>query len=348
MKTFAELNNAFATANTISLRLGEVVIDHTYQMREQMNHDVIDNYVDALDALPPINIIEVRGRKILVDGFHRYFAFERAEREELPALLIEGTEQDAMVYAMAANFEHLKSGSKPNGSDQKRAILKLLPMAVEMAGYNSAKIKSSLKDLGIITSNKTFAKWTEEARREVDLKALRLAKQLRTEMSVRSITEKLGIHRDALTRLFSMDEECADSLRKQSAHPASVVDSTPIEEGNLYDEEGCPFDEDELEEVTIVNPADAKSKALSDLEKGLTKDIAASVTPIESKLEQQPKVGHNTHTGTSSVRTLQEFAFAWKHAKEDIASFLDAETDQSEDVINAILEAAEFINNTRI
>jgi hypothetical protein len=346
MRNFAELNTAFNMATPTALRMGELVVHPSYQMREKINHDVIENYVDALDALPPVNVIEAEGRKILVDGFHRYFAFERAKREELPVLLIEGTEQDAKIYAMAANFKHLKAGSKPNNGEQKRAILKLLPLAVVMAGYNSSKITSSLKALGITTSHTTLNKWTAEAREEVDMKALRLAKELRTEMSARALAKKMNISRKLLTRLFSIEDKWFQLQHGKNDHLQSVITSTPIEEGDIKLDDAFTFEDDELEEMTVVNPADAKAKTLNALVEALPKDKAAFVSLVKPENKIKTTEQLQEQDSPPLIQALQKLAFSWKHVgKEDIKSFLNSGTEESEKAVKAILEAAEFIRN---
>lgn len=348
MNTIAQLNNAFNSTTTVALNIGELTVDPIYQMREKMNHDVIENYVEALDSLPPINVIEVRGRKILVDGFHRYFAFERAEREEIPALIISGTEQDATVFAMSANFSHLKSGSKPSKGDQQRAILKLLPMAIEMSGYNSSAIKKNLKLLGAIASSRTLDYVTEEARSDLHQKAKSEALRLRTELSLRDLAAHLGMHHSKVSNLIKEAvEERAESANAQNAHPASIVEATPIEDTeSFFDEEACPFDADELAPMPVINPADAKSKALSQLEEGLSKDAAALTSSVKFDNGTTLSGSANKESSTALIRALEELTSAWKHSdKEDIASFLNAETTQLKETINTLLEVTELISN---
>ena len=53
-------------------------------------------------------------------------------------------------------------------------------------------------------------------------------------------------------------------------HPESVINSIPIVDEE-YNDDLCPFDEDNFEEVVAINPAEAKSKTLRTLEEGLTK-----------------------------------------------------------------------------
>lgn len=172
---------------------------------------------------------------------------------------------------MAANFEHLKSGSKPNKGDQQRAIRKVLPLAVEMSGFNSSAIKQNLKLLGIVAAQATIATATAEAREELDQKAMSEAMRLRTEMSLRELAAHLGMHHTKVSNLINRALE-QDDWRKcpvgQNAHPAptiqETVDSTPIEDCPFDADEFLGFDEDELEEVPLFNPAEAKSRALAD------------------------------------------------------------------------------------
>tara|TARA_R110001606_G_scaffold388303_2_gene553500 strand:+ start:3037 stop:4086 length:1050 start_codon:yes stop_codon:yes gene_type:complete len=349
MKTFEQMNNSFSNVAPTTLRRGELTVDPTYQMREKMNHEVIAQYVDVIDSLPPVNVIEVGHRKILVDGFHRYFTFERAERDEIPVLIIAGTEEDAITYAMAANFSHLSAGTKPNLDDQRRAIIKVLPRAIEKVGYSSASLVPLLKSLGLTASATTLTVHTREAREEIDAKTTRTILELRTELSITAIGETLDINRKRIQRLLDVHLEMSQTTDAVSDNSEEILKDTPIESCPFDADEFLGFDEEELGEVNIVNPADAKSKSLESLESGIEKDKVSYMSPVESMIETKPSSKSHESTQTDLIMRLQEFAISWKHSdKGDISDFLDSESEQAEDAITAILEAAELINNTRI
>lgn len=93
------------------------------------------------------------------------------------------------------------------------------------------------------------------------MEAAKEAKRLRTEMSARALADKLGVTRATLSLLFTLSEEWHNSTMAQMNHPESVINSIPIVDEE-YNDDLCPFDEDNFEEVVAVNPAEAKSKTL--------------------------------------------------------------------------------------
>lgn len=107
------------------VNLDRIVLDAGTQMREQVNEAVIADYVEALDALPPITVMRVgKSRLVLVDGFHRFYAHKRAGRDSIEIEIVEGsTIAEAQFAAARSNARH---GLRRTNADKRLAVVAVL------------------------------------------------------------------------------------------------------------------------------------------------------------------------------------------------------------------------------
>lgn len=101
------------------LPLKSIRTDLGTQMRLETNEKVVEEYRVFLDDLPPVTVFLIDGEYVLVDGFHRYAAFERNGRDTIPCEIKEGTLDDAMEYACCANKAH---GLRRDDDDKRKAV----------------------------------------------------------------------------------------------------------------------------------------------------------------------------------------------------------------------------------
>lgn len=72
---------------------------------------------------PPLEIIQVEERLLLVSGFTRYRAAVAAGRKKAPANVVRGTWMDAVSLACGENAEH---GFRRTAADKRRAIMRAI------------------------------------------------------------------------------------------------------------------------------------------------------------------------------------------------------------------------------
>lgn len=140
--------------------------DTKFQARVvQLDMDHVKKLGDALQHtsdLYPITVFEVedgRGvRHILADGFHRHEAYRRAHRDAIPAVVIKGTEHDALSFAAMCNRELCLPR---NQEDLQKALLMLLS---DKVWFNRADAWIA-DHVGVVTStvSKYRAKFCEES-----------------------------------------------------------------------------------------------------------------------------------------------------------------------------------------
>jgi ParB-like chromosome segregation protein Spo0J len=114
-------------SDIIETPIGDLIADERCQARETMNWDAVGDYRAAYEAgksLPPLEVFGVKGKLIIVDGFHRYEAAIRAGVATLPVTIVgEGAMGDAVWEALSKNHRH---GVRRTQADKRKAARKAL------------------------------------------------------------------------------------------------------------------------------------------------------------------------------------------------------------------------------
>jgi ParB-like chromosome segregation protein Spo0J len=111
----------------VNLKLSDIRRDNSAQPRAMLNTDHIKDLADALEdggELTPVDVFYDGFSYWLADGFHRWSAYHRAKREEIPVTVHEGDLRAAILYGITANNQH---GVLKLTREEKRAsVVKLL------------------------------------------------------------------------------------------------------------------------------------------------------------------------------------------------------------------------------
>lgn len=117
-----------------TIEIDSVVIDAGTQMRNRICEETVQRYVDTLENLPPVHVVSVGRRFVLVDGFHRYYASNIRGCKTIQALVVkEGTLQDAQLVAACANQTHGLPRTNEDKRNAVRCAIKLMPEASDRA-----------------------------------------------------------------------------------------------------------------------------------------------------------------------------------------------------------------------
>src|SRR3990170_5015758 len=103
----------------MKIALAEITLDPAVNIREQLDEETIQWYMEVFDQLPPVIVYRWNGQTLLADGFHRYAAAERLGKREIAVEIMEGSQDDAWVFAATANFRH---GRNLSTLERDRAI----------------------------------------------------------------------------------------------------------------------------------------------------------------------------------------------------------------------------------
>jgi len=101
------------------LPLHELVLDPNLNLRDRLDQDTVERYVDAWLRLPPVVVYDVEGRWLLADGFHRHAAAVTLGKRTIPAEIRSGTFAEALDFVAGANLFH---GLPLTRLERRRAI----------------------------------------------------------------------------------------------------------------------------------------------------------------------------------------------------------------------------------
>jgi site-specific DNA-methyltransferase (adenine-specific) len=109
----------------VTLAIADIVRDDlNLQIRDGLDDRLVSTYAEYLDDLPLVDVYDVDGLYLLIDGYHRIEAAARCNRTEIDVMLYTGKSYyDAMWDAGAANAKH---GQRLNGHGKERLVINRL------------------------------------------------------------------------------------------------------------------------------------------------------------------------------------------------------------------------------
>ncbi|MEH6652333.1 MAG: ParB/RepB/Spo0J family partition protein [Motiliproteus sp.] len=258
------MSNLTTTATRETISINDVTADPKMQMRVEMDQDTIEQYTETIDSILEIAPIEIvcitlentKEVRYIVDGFHRYHAARQAGLKEITVNSMTGTYEDAVQYAMAANW---KNGLRPKSSDAARSVGLLLETAPAF-GFDSKAVIKWITSFGIPSS--TARNHTKELRLEIDAdrdsEIIRLNEE---EMPQRDIAAAVGCslgtvnQRVANTSVqnkpLAENEQDADISEASSSLPAT--DATPVPEPEAF-AFNTELEQHEQERLKVTQP----------------------------------------------------------------------------------------------
>ncbi len=107
---------------TEELSLSVIDIHGGTQGRAATNDEAVGSYADEMEAgtvFPPVTVYFDGAKHWLADGFHRYLAAKRTERETIAAEVHAGSRTDALRHALGANAAN---GLFRSNADKRNAV----------------------------------------------------------------------------------------------------------------------------------------------------------------------------------------------------------------------------------
>jgi hypothetical protein len=243
-----------------TLPLKNINLDVELQPREDIDHDLIDEYAEALEAgdeFPPVVVFKNGDAKpLLADGWHRYYAHQSAKRPEIAVEIREGDRVDAFRYSLQANATH---GRKRSNETIRRSYDRAIKAGVLVDSADSDEVMALLK-----VSRQRANELTREARevRKAAMKSLAMALAATCETSERKIAKRLRVD------------------------PATIRGWV----GNSADTGGIPHYEhlpSEAELVAIAEEIDeaARKQVLPQVRKEMEAELDRRIVEIKDKME---------------------------------------------------------------
>lgn len=140
MTTITAIETIFNGADVINTKLNDIIQLDDLQQRHKTDGDAIEAYTEAMKAKgvkgwEPVKLIELKeahtlpdgselekGALLLVDGFQRTEAAVQANYDHFPAVIAQGTLDDAIKFSLIANKYN---GVSLKGKDFQKAIKRL-------------------------------------------------------------------------------------------------------------------------------------------------------------------------------------------------------------------------------
>jgi len=225
----------------------------------ERDDDLIRQYADIFDVLPPI---EINQDNELIDGWHRVRAAEQAGRSEIAYVVVETDgDEDLCDRMYAANLRHGVQYTR----EQKRAY------GITLHGRDlSAKEIARLSGVGV----STVYRWTTQLRdqekedRESEIERLRAKGQTQQEIAI-----ELGIDQSTVARNMQ------DSQMRKS-HKELESEAEPAIEAAEAETRGAPeADQDEIPEM---------NQALAEEQVGISEFDLQPETDDMSFAEEEP------------------------------------------------------------
>lgn len=108
------------------LNLRDIRIDGGTQAREKLDTNLVDQYSEEMsegDVFPPLIVYHDGSSYWLADGFHRFFASKKIDRNEIEAEIRQGTQRDAQLFALSANR---RRGLHMSPADIRKSVIIML------------------------------------------------------------------------------------------------------------------------------------------------------------------------------------------------------------------------------
>lgn len=120
-----------------SRKLSDIVFREDLYPRIKHDSSLVQRYADNIELLPPI---EVNQNNILIDGFHRWTAHRKLEREEIKVTVTETpSENELFALSIERNSKH---GLQLNEEDKKNTAIRLYSGGAGLEKQRISKVLS--------------------------------------------------------------------------------------------------------------------------------------------------------------------------------------------------------------
>lgn len=107
----------------VKLKLTDIRIDGGTQPRTEIDYELVHEYSESIESLPPVIVFTDGATNWLADGFHRFHAHRKLELPTIEAEVKQGSLRDAILYSVGANAQH---GKRRTNADKRKAVMTML------------------------------------------------------------------------------------------------------------------------------------------------------------------------------------------------------------------------------
>jgi ParB-like chromosome segregation protein Spo0J len=129
---------------TGQMKLNQLTIDGGTQSRVKIIQEAVDEYAESLKngaRFPPVLVYYDGIKYYLTDGYHRYFAHQKAGLKDIEVQVVNGTLRDAILRSFSVNAEN---GRHRSNEDKRNAVQAMLD-DFEWQFWNSTEIAKACR-----------------------------------------------------------------------------------------------------------------------------------------------------------------------------------------------------------
>ncbi len=105
--------------NITDVPVDDLILDPRLNLRDKLDQDTVERYMEAFDRLPPVTIFEIDDQWLIADGVHRHAAAVTLGKRNIKAEIRKGSFEDALDFVASANLHH---GLPLTRAERRRAI----------------------------------------------------------------------------------------------------------------------------------------------------------------------------------------------------------------------------------
>lgn len=126
------------------MKLNQLTLDGGTQSRVKIIQEAVDEYAEALkngSRFPPVLVYYDGIKYYLTDGYHRFFAHQKAGMRDIDVTIVNGTLRDAILRSKSVNAEN---GRHRTNEDKRNAVQGMLD-DFEWQFWNNAEIAKACR-----------------------------------------------------------------------------------------------------------------------------------------------------------------------------------------------------------
>ena len=233
-------NSSMDTPETISL--DDVVLRDDLDPRlGERDDDLIAQYADIFDALPPI---EINQHNEVIDGWHRFLAAKHAKRTEIAYVVVETKDDDDLADRMWES--NLRHGVQYSRDQRQTRGLKLHQRGL------AAKVIA--QRVGVSASS--VYSWTKEQReKEKQERDAEIARLREEGMTQQEIADEVGVPRGTIARNVQNSKTGKTNKEPESETESTIeADEEETRETTEVEEVGERPVEEQAPELEVAEP----------------------------------------------------------------------------------------------
>lgn len=281
------------------LNLLAIRTDGGTQARAELNQEVVAEYAEHIregDKFPPVVVFHDGSEYWLADGFHRYFAHQRAGMASIDADVIAGTQDDAILYSFGANKAR---GLSMNPTDIRGIVVRMLnhpewskwtqAAIAKHIGVSKMTVSRINKSLQTQPEEKEPKKYINKHGQEATIKTQNLGAK-KSEPEQQEEPEALEEPKEvALSMPVSEAQEMSDLIKELSDENNRLKDLIAIGQWDASEFEKIDIEETVTqlrEQVRILEIDNAALRESRDMFQARNAELMKTVKALQNKIKR--------------------------------------------------------------